>query len=630
VAITETNAAASTGKPIAQWRDEIRDAIGRSELLEAFDLAERALEQFPDDTVLRWSAVLALARAGATRQARIRYDRFKLGDLITDQPADTFLTDVAALDARIAKDEALHEIGRERNRLLAIAAARYQAIFRRAGGYYPGINAATLTLLCGDLPKAESLAREVLKSLADNREDYYALATEAEAALIIGDLDTARTALRAASIATGRDFSAIASTRHQLRLVCDARGISQSILEPLTPPNVIHYSGHMTGPRFPESAEATVRNRIATILDKNRVGFGYGSLAAGADIIFAEELLSRGAELNVAMPFDIEEFKRVSVAPGGKRWLARFDECVRSAKNITYATTDEYLGDDSLFGYASRIAMGLAMLRSRFLDASLRQVAVWDGGAAGGAEPTAGAAADVSFWRARGLPGDVIDPRDDIAQSPVRKRLPRRPVKKKARAKGGRAIRAMLFGDVKGFSTLREAQLPIFAREMLGRFARVLDRHGRGILFRNTWGDGLYVVTKDVETAAKCATELQDEMATFVPTKHGLPEYMALRLGGHLGPVFHLRDPVLKRPNFIGAHVSRAARIEPVTPEGAVYVTEAFAAVLAASGLSQFVCEYVGQVPAAKHYGTMRMYSLRRIGGSRTGKQRSPAGSKVN
>ena len=73
-----------------------------------------------------------------------------------------------------------------------------------------------------------------------------------------------------------------------------------------------------------------------------------------------------------------------------------------------------------------------------------------------------------------------------------------------------------------------------------------------------------------------------------------------------------MRDPVLKRSNFIGAHVSRAARIEPVTPEGAVYVTEAFAAVLATTGLTQFVCEYVGQVPAAKHYGTMRMYSLRR------------------
>src|SRR5271156_4639715 len=110
MAATEAKAT-STVKPISQWREEIRDAMGRGEVLQAFDLGERALEDFPDDPVLRWSAVLALARAGATRQARTRYDRFKLGDLIADRPGDAFLTDVAALDARIAKDEALRETG---------------------------------------------------------------------------------------------------------------------------------------------------------------------------------------------------------------------------------------------------------------------------------------------------------------------------------------------------------------------------------------------------------------------------------------------------------------------------------------------------------------------------------------
>ena len=43
-----------------------------------------------------------------------------------------------------------------------------------------------------------------------------------------------------------------------------------------------------------------------------------------------------------------------------------------------------------------------------------------------------------------------------------------------------------------------------------------------------------------------------------------------------------------------------------------MYVTEAFAAALATIRDIQFTCEYVGQVPAARNYGTMRMYSLRR------------------
>ena len=71
---------------------------------------------------------------------------------------------------------------------------------------------------------------------------------------------------------------------------------------------------------------------------------------------------------------------------------------------------------------------------------------------------------------------------------------------------------------------------------------------------------------------------------------------------------------MLRRWNFVGSHVSLAAVIEPVTPEGAVYVTEAFAAALAIQAGSAFEGEYAGQVPAAKGYGTMRMYVVRRKG----------------
>ena len=60
----------------------------------------------------------------------------------------------------------------------------------------------------------------------------------------------------------------------------------------------------------------------------------------------------------------------------------------------------------------------------------------------------------------------------------------------------------------------------------------------------------------------------------------GLPPHIAFRLSGHLGPVFPVSDPVVGTPSFMGSQVSRTARIEPVTPPGAVYVTEAFAAAL--------------------------------------------------
>ena len=594
---------------LEDWHEDIRFAFSRGELLQAYDLADRALEVFPADVRLRHAAVLALARTGATRQARARYDAFRLGDNIDADPA--LLLDVAALDARIAKDLALSSRKSHRARNLADAAERYEKLFRRTGDYYPGINAASLRLLAGDVARAEELAREVLARCVAAREasgdSYYLRATEAEANLVLARPDAAVEALQIAARFHG-DLSAIATTRRQLRLVCKAQSLADDLLAPLASPSVIHYSGHRLGPRFRPEAEGEVRAKIGALLDHHKVGFGYGSLASGADILFVEELLRRDAEVHLAMPFNAEEFKRISVAPSGEGWLARFDDCWRRKAGVTYATDDEYLGDDSLFGYASRIAMGLALLRANFLDAPVRQMAVWDGGGVAGADPAAGAAADVTFWRSRKLASDIIDPK-----IPGQRAGGVRAKTKASKANSsGRSIRAILFGDVKGFSTLREAQLRAFAEQVLGRVARVAERHANRILFRNTWGDGIFIITNDVETAAACAVELQEAMASFVPAKYGLPDYLALRLGGHLGPVFRLRDPVLKRWNFIGSHVSRAARIEPVTPEGSIYVTEAFAAVLAASRTIGFSFEYVGQVPAAKHYGIMRMYSLRR------------------
>jgi class 3 adenylate cyclase len=171
-------------------------------------------------------------------------------------------------------------------------------------------------------------------------------------------------------------------------------------------------------------------------------------------------------------------------------------------------------------------------------------------------------------------------------------------------------LRALLFGDIKGFSTLTEKQLPVFADKVLGAIARTLERYGSAINFRNTWGDGLYVVIKDAETAADCALQLQRAISELPLASLELPPTLGLRLSGHFGPVFPLFDPVLKQMAFMGSHVSRTARIEPVTPEGMVYVTDAFAAALAATRQPRFICNYMGVVPAAKNYGSMRMFAL--------------------
>ena len=229
----------------------------------------------------------------------------------------------------------------------------------------------------------------------------------------------------------------------------------------------------------------------------------------------------------------------------------------------------------------------------------------------------AGTGFDVRTWRGAGRALEVIAPVTSTTSSAdaharVASSAPATAVaanRLPESASGQRELKAMLFGDVRGFSKLTETQIPAFVSHLLGAFGEVLARYGEQVLYRNTWGDGLFVVLSDAPAAAQCALDLQAAMAAIDLPACGLPESLALRLGGHFGPVFETTDPVLHLTNYFGAHVSRTARIEPVTPPGEVYVTEQFAARLALQP-NGYACDYVGQVPAAKNYGTMRMYHL--------------------
>jgi hypothetical protein len=580
----------------SEWLDAVVEAERRGEVLSAFDLAERGLDEHPREIALEYKAVLALARAGSTEQAAQRFEQYGLG--LADSE------DVRALEARIAKDTALAADSGERKRLALHSAALYEAIFEDTHGYYPGINAATLRLVGGDADGSRRLARLVLELLQANRDDgYYAAATEAEAHLLLDDVPAAGTALERAASLHGGDHGAVATTRRQLRLVCDERDIDATVLQRLAGPRVIHYCGHRVdaGGAFRPEQERQIARAISEELDRQRPAYAYGSLASGADILCAEALLARGAELHVVLPFARDEFVQTSVADAGADWVERFDRCLAAAADVRYATDDAFLGDDVLYRYGAELAMGLALLRRRFLDTDVQQIAVWDCTPARGA---AGTAIDVATWMRYGHPTTVIAPRGRTSPAPAATATV-------DRNGSGRVVRALLFADVKGFSKLRDEQLPRFADDVLGVLGDVLRRHDESVCYRNTWGDGIYVVLTDASEAAACALELQDAMAGIDLAAHGLPDHLALRLGGHVGPVFPVRDRVLETDSFMGSHVSKTARIEPVTPPGAVFVTEPFAAALELAG-APFACDYVGHMPAAKDFGRLRMYRLRR------------------
>ena len=592
-----------------EWLERIRAANDVGEYLTAFDFATEALNVHPSDLRLQYQMVLALARAGATNQAIETLASSRL-EARAGSADVAMQEDIAALRARLAKDQALDVVEPDRAARAAVAAELYEGVYQRLHRPYACINAATMRLIAGDRVRAADLAKKAwdLCRRAEPETDddrYWHAATEAEAALHLGNQNALRDALnRAATYRSGR-LASVAATRKQLQLICQYNGIDPTVLELLAIPMVIHYAGHRISPpgqpgQFPAEAEASVTQAIRAHLDQERVGFGYGSLAGGADILFAEALLDRGAELHVVLPFAVEQFKRLSVESCGESWPARFEDCLRAATSVVYATRGQYLGDDSLFDYSARVAMGRALIRSSFLTAPLTQVVVWDGKDPQG---RAGTAVDVTTWRRGGRVTHVI-PVEGTADEPPGTAGPALAPR--------RHLRAMLFGDIHGYSALTEAEIPTFVASLMGGLGATLDRFGESVLLRNTWGDALYVVLRDVQAAARCSLALQTTMRELNLAQIGLPDGLGLRIGAHVGPVFEGWDPVIRQHAFYGTEVTRTARIEPRTPEGEVYVTDAFAALLVLDDDQTMRCEYVGHIPTAKDYGVLPMYVLKR------------------
>ena len=434
-------------------------------------------------------------------------------------------------------------------------------------------------------------------------DDYWLHATEAEAALILGDEDAAGEALARAVAVAGDDLAALAVTRRQLRLVCEATSTGMEVLEGLRPPTILHYCGHRIDAaddsgRFPPELEAHVGRQIRSYLAQQRVGFAYGSLASGADILVAEALLDQGVSLQVVLPFDTAEFERTSVRPAGPEWVDRFRACLGRAESVVHASDSSFMGDDELFGYAGRIAMGHALNRAAFLDAPAQQLAIWDQ-----AEGVvlAGTAHDVAVWKASGHPTHVIALRR--AEPPPGEATP---------PAATRHIGGILFTDLHGFSRLRDEQFPVFIDQVLGPLSAVLDDHGSAVLWRNTWGDAIAAVFSDVIEAAECALGLHEALTCIDLEAIGLPADLELRIGAHAGPVMAITDPITHKPTYWGRELTRAARIEPRTPEGEVYVTDAFAALFSLEPAVPFTTEYVGRVTTAKEFETIPMYQLRR------------------
>jgi len=583
------------------------------EPIQGYDTCLLGLEQYPDDWRLKLEAVVNLAKAGATEIARAKFEAFGL--------ASVREFDVLSVSGRLLREQALAtaEIPRRQTVLRQGAAVfREAATLAETGGieaHNAAVDAAALLVLAGDGEEGRSLASTTAAALrersttAAKSDGPRILDCLIRALLIARDFDQARDLVPAARQLRDGLAESLAGMVRQLSPIAGQSPQGQSLIDSLRPDPIMHYTGHIiSGPgwrndRFPQDDEHTVAARIADCLDRTPVTAAYGALAAGADILFAEALLSRNVPLHVVLPFCLDDFIDLSVRPSGAGWIGRFSNCLSRATSIRYSTEDRHLGHDHLFEYGSQLAMGLTVLMADRLQTTPLQLALWDG------IPTSGVAGTVKnlwIWERAGHRRRVISSGAALPDRSVADYQPPAPPSEL------RMTRAMLFGDVKGFSKLSDRDIPEFAKVVMGGLASIIDGHQEQLALKNSWGDGIFLVFEDAGRAADCALAMQEHLSDLDLAAAGLPSHIALRIGAHLGPTYKIDDPILGRPNYYGSHVSRAARIEPVTPEGHVYVSEPFAAVLALHNAGAFACDYVGQTATAKDFGVQRLFLLRR------------------
>ena len=114
-------------------------------------------------------------------------------------------------------------------------------------------------------------------------------------------------------------------------------------------------SGHMIDapgretPRFPEEKAEAVRARIAQQLAQWEIGendLAICSGACGADTLFAEECLRRGARLRLLLAQGADDFVRDSVRHAGEDWVRRFHALCEKAEVATLSEQSDQQPDD--------------------------------------------------------------------------------------------------------------------------------------------------------------------------------------------------------------------------------------------------------------------------------------------
>jgi class 3 adenylate cyclase len=524
----------------------------------AFDLAQEALQRWPDSQPLQHLSILALASCGSTQAA--------LAALRTSTLAATENEDFLALEARLLKDLAFRGSAADARTSLTTAAEAYERIAQRTGGNYTAQNAALLWMLAGSDARAIKLASTVAANLervgtpANEQAAYFHWATIAEAALVLGDPGMLEGAVANANPLCRRNLWARARTFAQMRRLLRSRPEFSDIVERWYRPSVGLILTREQMLRTPPSPETTNCDApaLAYAVGEDRESDWQHLTAQGVrlHVIFANAPADE-----IAQPLERVSFSRRA-----------------SGRRPDYTWSSLLLGED---GEAQRAcaetALGLSLGHADAMQAPWAVLHRADG-----------------RWR----------------QYQVGKRAILEAGFTPATAHTQQARYGFLFADAVGYSNLSAGDTRRYWTKLLPEAAAaVLRRHSDTVLFRKTWGDAIHVVFRTASAAAQAALEMNAATARLAEELE-FGRRLAFRIAVHFGTADQNFDPIEEIPTFFGPQLSFAARIVPVAPPGGVFVTETCAARLSLEGTSDIDCTYIGTTSLAKGYGRVRLLTL--------------------
>ncbi|WP_299698048.1 TRAFs-binding domain-containing protein [Hydrocarboniphaga sp.] len=575
VAFTDTDA--QPARDAGPANDEAAAVLAQAEAamrdgndLRCHDLLSRALKRGLVSRRMEYLRLLALANVGGTQLALEHYGRLALEPQELDE-------DWLALQGRLEKDLALAGGGDASAHFLRSAEV-YSDSFRRWRGPYSGINAATMLLMAGQPAQARDVAQQVRTRLAELRpasesEQFFHLVSGAEAALHLGDQAQCRERLQQANELCVNDVVRRGRTLQQMRRLCERLAADPSVLANLRMPPLLLLR------RRPDSGAAlsAAARELRIEADIPPGALVFMALLDTVDLDVAEHLLERGAHLYPLLSQPAADAHAEWSSRWGEATAARLRRVVDRAQRL--AIVPGFLDEEAEWRahQLACTALGAALLTALRLGCEWRPAWVQR--------------MDQRVFLRSGEPGEYVD---GPPPAPNRRMV------------------GILFADFAGFGRIPDTEMQRFWREVMGTMSTRLSHYGQSVLHSATWGDALHVVTRDASTAAEIAADILQALDQQRRDPNGVASKLELRVAAHYAPAFEDLDALRGTPVFYGSQISFAARIEPVTPPGTVFGSDAFVARLMLESPDRFSAEYAGELELAKKFGAHPLFAVHR------------------